>query len=66
MPDIRLCLEIGLTYEHDDRAIKLECLPEETHSQNKVAFGPERNTKQMVYPSNNVLNKHKLNLGERI
>ena len=32
---------------------------EETHSQNKVAFGLGYKKKQMASPSNNVLNKHK-------
>ena len=39
---------------------QLEFLSEETHSQNKAAFGLEYKTKQIASPSNNVLNKHKL------
>ena len=35
---------------------QLEFLSEETHSQNKVAFGLEYKTKQMASPPNNVLN----------
>ena len=58
MANVRLCLETGLAYEHDNS--QLECLFEETHSQNKVAFGVEYKTKQMAFPSNNVLNKHKI------
>ena len=37
-----------------------ECLSEETHSQNKVAFGLECKIKQTASPSNNVLNTHKI------
>ena len=39
---------------------ELECLSEEIHSQNKVAFGLEYKTKQKASLSNKVLNKHKI------
>ena len=36
---------------------QLKCLSEQTHSENKVPFGLEYKTKQMVSSSNNVLDK---------